>query len=643
MAYVFFILWSTVLLFNCSGISDLKTTEEKSYTPLFLKKIEEVGKFYRKGHYRTALAELERMHKMGGYAPIEQAYAKNLEGIILFSMGDLNRSESAFLAALAHYNYRSFLRARIHLNLGSLYYKRNLYGKSYEYLIKLDSDLLEKREKEQFYELGRIVGKELGQKMLQVVSLVGIVGESKSVDEIRSHALFENLRTNYLELSDREKASVFEKGKKGSLLLVGYLSYLDAKRRYYEGDKEQAIEFLDWLKGFYGKEEGLSSLIEDFFMRIENFSKMNASSIGIVLPLSGNKSGFGKRALFGIDQSIRTNALDKYKIHVMDSKGSAAIGSYRVKELAESHFVSTIIGGLFPQEAMAEYLEARKHGILFISLSQIYLPKDEKDHLLLEIPGSIQSQVELLFSKKMLADFGHRAAIVYPRDPRGEAYVNEFWRKARSAGVDIAGVQSYEKNKMDYREPIKNILGLHFVRERQEEHDMLSDIYDLGGKRSVRRVQVLRPQIDFDWVFVPAFPKEAVQIVPSFSYYDAFGVNIIGESSWRSNSLIKENYRYINLYFVGDDIAELTEDFSQNFYESYRTKPRIVEILGHDAFTLAAFLLKRARFESRDELDRHIRSQRKLSGMTGSWKIQDGIWIKNLAPHKLERGKIKRL
>ena len=642
-AYLFVALWSAALLFNCSGISDLKSIEEKSYTPQFLNKIEQVKKLYQKKHYRTALVELEKINGAGTYSPIERAYAKNLMGIIFFSMGNLKRSESSFLGALANYNYKSFLRARIHLNLASLYYKKNLYGKSYEYLTKLDFELLEKKNREQFYELGRIVGKELGQRMLQVVSLVGIVGEGKSIDEIRAHALFENLRTNYLELSDKDKASIFEKGKKDSLLLVGYLSYLDAKRRYYEGEKDKAVDILDWLKGFYRKGEEIGILIEDFFMRVENFSKMNASSIGIVLPLSGDKAGFGKRALFGIDQSIRTNALDKYKIHIADSKGSAAVGSYRVKELAESHFVSAIIGGLFPQEAMGEYLEAKKHGILFISLSQIYLPKDEKDHLLLEVPGSIESQMELLFSKKMLKRFGRRGAIVYPRDRRGEAYVNEFWRKAGSVGVDVTDVQSYTRNEMDYREPIKNILGLRFTRERQEEYDILSEIYKLGKKARVRRVQVLRPQIDFDWVFIPAFPKEAVQIIPSFSYYDAFRVNIIGESSWRSHSLVKEDYRYVNLYFVGDDVGGVSEDFSQKFYEFYRSKPRIVEILSYDAFALAALLLKDTRIESRDELDRYIRSRGKLSGITGSWNFQDGVWIKKMVPHKLAGGDIQKL
>ena len=643
MAYLFLAVWGTVALFNCAGVSNLKSIEEKSYTPRFLKRIGQIKEFYKKGQYRTALVELGKIQGTEGYASIERAYANNLMGIIFFSMGDLKRSESSFLAALSSYNYKSFLRARVHLNLASLYYKKSFYKKSYAYLIKMDSELLEKRDRDQFYELGRIVGKELGQKILWVSSLVGIVGEGKNIDGITAHALFETLRANYLELSDKEKASIFEKGKKESLLLVGYLSYLDAKRRYYEGDKERAMDILDWLKGFYRSGQEISTLIEDFFMRVDNYAKMNTSGMGIVLPLSGSKANFGKRALFGIDQSIRTNAMDKYKIHIADSKGSAAVGSFRVRELAENHFVSTIIGGLFPQEAMGEYLEARKYGILFISLSQIYLPKDEKDHLLLEVPGSIESQMELLFSKKMLAKFGRRAAIVYPQSQRGGAYVEGFWRKAQSVGVDVMGVQSYKKNKADYREPIKNILGLGFPRERQEEHGILNKIYTLGKRGAARRVQVLPPQIDFDWVFIPAFPKEAVQIIPSFSYYDAFGVNIIGGSSWRSHSLVQENYRYVNLYFVGDDIGELNEDFSQKFYVRYQSKPRIVEILSYDAFYLAHLLLNNTRLESRDELDRHIRSRRRLSGVTGSWNFQDGTWIKKVASYKLKKKMIEKL
>ena len=226
MGYVFFVLWGAASLLNCAGVSNLKSIEEKSYTPHFLEKIGQIKESYKKGQNRIALSELEKMQGTGEYSSIERAYANNLMGIIFFSMGNLNRSEGSFLRALSNYNYKSFLRARVHLNLASLYYKKNLYNKSYIYLIKLDSELLEKRDKEQFYELGRIVGKELDQKMLWVASLVGIVGEGKTIEELTSHALFETLRANYLELSNGEKVKIFEKGKKGGGAFTGWLSFL---------------------------------------------------------------------------------------------------------------------------------------------------------------------------------------------------------------------------------------------------------------------------------------------------------------------------------------------------------------------------------------------------------------------------------
>ena len=163
MAYVLIAFWLTVSLLGCSTVSNLKSTEEKSYTPAFLAKIEQVKGFYQKKHYQSALVELRKITGEQ-YSPIERAYTKNLMGIIFFSMGDFNRSEASFLEALSLYDYRSFLRARIHLNLAGLYYKKNLYRKSYEYLVQMDGDLLEKKDREKFHELGRIVGKELGQK-----------------------------------------------------------------------------------------------------------------------------------------------------------------------------------------------------------------------------------------------------------------------------------------------------------------------------------------------------------------------------------------------------------------------------------------------------------------------------------------------
>ena len=43
-------------------------------------------------------------------------------------------------------------------------------------------------------------------------------------------------------------------------------------------------------------------------------------------------------------------------------------------------------------------------------------------------------------------------------------------------GVNVNGIASFQKGLSDYRDPVMNLLGLKFKRERQEELEMLSHI-----------------------------------------------------------------------------------------------------------------------------------------------------------------------
>ena len=296
-------------------------------------------------------------------------------------------------------------------------------------------------------------------------------------------------------------------------------------------------------------------------------------------------------------------------------------------------------GGLFAREAKKEYLEARRLGVFFISLSQIYLSREEKDHLLLEVPSSIESIVDGLFQENHLELFGRKTAIIHPETDRGKIFAHEFWSQAQLKGIKVTDVLSYKKGTKDYRKPVKKLLGLEYRRERQEEYNLLEKIYAHEGKHSMRRVQVLRPQIDFDWVFIPAFPLEAVQIIPSFNYFDASNVKIIGGSSWRSKRLSRESYKFKKIYFLGDDSINL-DDFNQWFLQEYGLSGGVIEMIAFDAFKITDFLLKQKEFESRNELDIFIRGLDKLSGRTGSWNQVSGVWIKKTNSFHLNNGKI---
>lgn len=365
--------------------------------------------------------------------------------------------------------------------------------------------------------------------------------------------------------------------------------------------------------------------------------------------MTGTKSNFGKRALLGIDKNLkkineklRNKGQPTFNIFIRDSKGVPSVGEYEVKSLIENHHVSVIIGGLFSGESKQEYLRAKRYGVFFISLSQIYLGRGEKDHLLLEVPGSIESQINKLFAKSTISNFGKKAAIIFPENEFGNIYLEEFWKKAEEEDIEVVSLSSYNRDKKNYSESIRKLLGLSFTRERSEELRVLKEIHSLERSKSIRRVQNLRPEIDFDWIFVASSPRETLQIVPTFHYFDASNLSIIGIPSWRSRIISRESDRLGALYFIGDDIEKIDKKFFKEFKDTYNRFAKIIEIISYEASVVALKLLSNGKFyDKRENFEEHLQSFKEIKGFSNKWNFVDGLWIKSLVGNKIFRKKIQ--
>lgn len=635
-------------LCSCSGISLLSGGDPSDlYSEKFLTFINAVKEDYKKGQSEVALKKL-KSYQAETLLPTEKALRRNLIGVINFSEKNYEQAIYNFDLALSSSRLDKNLTAQIYLNLASSYYKMGYLDRAFSTLSITEFKNLELEESKKFHKLNYSIAMELDKSSSAMKSLVWFLSPIDSLSALKSEPMYEKLMGSFFQLEESQKKRILQEFEDEPFLVVGYLGYLEAEKLYYRGKKDDAKDLLDWVDDRYDEFQEISLLISNFKFRLDNFTKMNPHSIGVILPRSGDKVEFGKRALIGIDNGIRElnnkfEGKSPFEIFVKDSEGSGVVGAYRVKELVEKNYVSVIIGGLFSSEATKEYLEARKHGVFFISLSQIYLPKEEKNHLLLEIPGSVESLINNLFSEKMLSHFGKNAAVIYPDSERGRAYVDEFWRKSRLHGVNVTDVKTYDKNKTDHRETIQKLLGLKYKREREEELAIMEDIHALEKNHSTRRIQNLKPIIDFDWVFVPAFPNEALQLIPSFTYYDAFNLNIIGGPSWRSKALSKESYKLGSLYFIGDDFSMKDNKFVNNFIDRYKIRPRLIEMRAFDAFKVISNVLSENTPGTRDELEMLIRNKESFSGLTGNWFLNDGVWIKKMVPLKLRRGKVEQV
>jgi len=613
----------------------------KLYKQDFLQKINAAKEKVRQGKTDVALKDLAAM-KETNLSPAEKATRKNLMGVINFSTKKFEVATKHFEEALLVAKEDPALEAQIYLNLGSAYYKMNQNEKALATLSLANYKNLQDGEAKKFHQLHALLSQQLGKKEQSLSSLIRSLEDKKTITELTTEARYTQVEDLFSKLSPSERVRLLEEFDQEKNIAVPYLAYKEAERSFREGDQGRVKDYTDWIEKRYGENAEVMTLVRSLGVRNQNNStKIDVRYIGVALPLSGDLKGLGERALAGIDIALEDMSQDpskKYRLEIKDTKGNPANGAFAVKDLIEVNNVAAIIGGLNSSEATKEYLEAKKYGVVFISLSKVLLPKEEKNHLLIEIPGSIESQVSLLFSEKMMAKIGKRPAILYPRNDVGEAYANEFWRQSKKNNLDITGLISFDTNQTDYRDPIKNILGIKFNREREEELSIVNDIASLESKKSIKRLQNLQPQVDFDWVFVPALPRETVQLLPNFNYFDAFNLSYVGVPSWRSELMVNEGYRYGNVFFMDESMGTTETPFTQKFFAKFKKQPNFVETIAYDSLKILSEVVEGdSSYETRQDLDVALTKKSSLQSETGSWKLQDDVWIKDMATFKIKR------
>lgn len=644
-----------VNLSACSGVSMIspdrtlaeKVDTSKLYRPSFVAKMNTIKDKFRQGKGDAALKDLASLSD-NGLNISERATRKNLIGVINFSKKNYDLAVKSFEEALSLSKEDPNLEAQLYLNLGSAHYKMNQNDKALATLSLVDFHNLQNAEAKKYHQLYALLSQQLGKREQGLSSLIRSLEEKKSIADLKIEPRFAQVEEMFSKLSPSEKVRLLEDFDAEKNLVIPYLAYKEAEVAFKEGRKDKVSDYTTWIEKRYGSNSEIAALLKNLGVRSENDNaKIDLRYIGIALPLSGDRKTLGERALNGIDIALEELSADptkKYRVEMKDTQGSSAQGAFAVKDLIEQNNVAAVIGGLVPTSATKEYLEAKKHGVLFISLSPVYLPKEEKNHLLIEVPASIESQVNHLFSSKMLSKIGSRPAIIYPKSELGEAYANEFWRRSKKQNLDVTGLISYDKNSSDYKDPVQNLLGIKFTREREEEAAIVYDIANLEKNKSIKRLQNLQPQVDFDWIFVPGLPKEVVQILPNFNYFDAFNLNYVGVPSWRSELMTNEGYRYGNVYFMDEALPTSETPFTQKFASKFGKQPKIVETISYDAIKILSSVVEGdPAMNSRQDLDIALGKKEAIRGESGLWKLEEDIWMKDMATFKIKRDGIEPL
>lgn len=564
----------------------------------------------------------------------EKAEKYNLFGIIAFQRNQFQNSKNSFIQALTFDVSDKSFEGQLQLNVASAEYKLSQYEESFKRCLEIDAAELKQQDQLKLYLLMNANGSGLKQADKQYYAMLLLNSFAQNEEEYAVAKYAKNLSQLSSTLSADQKLPELTKLKDKKYYVVLREVRLIIDDYNQKGMKEQATKLLTWI------DEGTA---KEGVMAIEDApSQWERKKIGVVLPLTGDKSTFAKSILLGLGLANELTGKN-YQFIVRDSQDTPAVAANQVRDLVFNENVSLIIGGLFSSTSQHEFRMSSKLSTAFISLAPVYLPREYKQNMLFEIAGSVESQVYALMKDETKKKLGSRFALFYSEDQNGLAYLEEFWSMAPKHGFDLVTLSGYPKNLADYRDYVKDMFGLKFSRERSEEYAIWYDIRLAQFKTNIKRAQILSPQSEFDWMFVTANPLEVVQIIPSFQYLEVSKLPFVGGPQWRSSHLVKNNETLGNLAFVDSVESQKDARLQQAFKEKYNYQPKFVESMAFDAMWLAHNIIDSSKASTRYNFKGSLTDLKSTKSFLSDWLKEDGIWMKLMELNQITSSGIGKL
>jgi len=547
-------------------------------------------------------------------------------GSIYYKQNNFQEASLHFKKILTHYDYSDLLSAAS-FSLASCYFQRGEHRKSYIVLSKIDKDRASTPLKLKIYYLLARNAQNSGayySAVLWYLKAHDLSSKKKNITRINNEVIRiieEHLtKSELLSLADRFS----------NRFPSAYINYRLGKNFYDSLNPDQAKYYLDRLmrdKDINSIESHYISDAGDLLARIESHEKIIKNRIGVILPLSGKFKRYGLKALKGIELSagIYNNKSSTFEVELViaDSKNDPNIAASAVKKLLFKNHVSSIIGPLLSATAQPVATTCEKLGIPSISLSQRSgIPEigEYTFRLALTNPLQVRTLTKYAIVKLGITKF----AILHSRDDYGKEMANLFWDEVLKNGGEITDIEGYNPGQTDFKDEIARISDRYYASARIDELNSLrTNFEERMGRRPRRKEVILPPNINFEAIFIPSFPKDIGQIAPALSYGDVEGITLLGTNGWNSKNLLKRGGEFVEgAIFVDGFFANspysVVRDFSTTYYNTFKRSPGIIEAHANDATDILISILSQENIETRSEIQKALLQIRNFPGVTGS-------------------------
>jgi branched-chain amino acid transport system substrate-binding protein len=362
-----------------------------------------------------------------------------------------------------------------------------------------------------------------------------------------------------------------------------------------------------------------------FLERLEEERAVKQGVLGVLLPLSGPFSIYGKEVLKGIQLGMDPGGDPPGKpglaLLIRDTEGDPEAAVAALEDLANNQKVMAVIGPLSSAAAGAAARKAQETGVPIITLSQREGIVEEGDMVfrnLLTPAQEIEGLLDVAVKRMGLKRFG----ILYPDNAYGRYCMNTFWDRLEEMGGSVTAVESYGVDQTDFADQIRKMAGLDHSRPRSLKRNV-AILQKKEDGESAGQPEKLEPVIDFDAVFIPDAFQRVAMIAPQLVFHDVLGVQLLGTSAWQSSKLIEMAKDYIQgAVFCSGFAPNAGDPDVRAFVDAYRRNfdgdPDLLAANGYDTIRLLKQLFAEEPIRTRRDLADALRGSQGFIGVTGT-------------------------
>lgn len=418
---------------------------------------------------------------------------------------------------------------------------------------------------------------------------------------------------------------------------------------------------------------------EQLLKRMDLRESVRARTLGVLLPLSGQRAAFGKNALRAVRLALGMDEQDQVspsgiELAVVDSGGNAHAAREGVRKLVYDHQAIAILGPIFSQESEAAAFAAQSFGVPMLTMSaggEIA----EVGPWIFQNGVTNRDQVSALVSHAMEQKGMKTFAILHPRHPYGEEMLHLFWDEVEKREGEIRGVESYGMTQTTFIREVKALVGKDSPYTRKDYKEGLrlckeaADSYRRARCKE-KLLKNLPPIVDFDGLFIPDYPRNIPLVAAAIVVEDIIvensayalkriektlgrevkPVTLLGASGWNAEAIPEKAGRSVeNAVFVDGFFSGSQDKSVQRFVDKFRARhkmsPRLYpEALSFDSAKIAALVFRSAKPESREGFRNALLAVRDYRGVTGTTTFGgETRATRKLRVLTVQRGKIKEV